>query len=50
MTKSQETLDQSKEQELVLALDSLLKRVEEVEDRCTKLETTLKETLHLSNF
>jgi hypothetical protein len=43
MNKSKETLNQSKEPAPVIDLESLLRRVEELEVRCTQLETTLKE-------
>ncbi len=45
MNDSKETLGTSKELAPVIDIDSILKRVEELELRFTQLETTLKDTV-----
>ena len=45
MNDSKETLAQIKDQEPAIEIDSILKRLEELEGRCTQLETTLNDTV-----
>jgi len=45
MKDSKETIAKSKDLELPIEIDSILNRLEELEGRCTQLETTLKDTV-----
>ena len=45
MTDSNETVTKSKNQAPVSEIDSILTRLEELEERCNQLETTLKDTV-----
>ena len=45
MKDSKETLAKIEDPAPVIEIDSILKRLEELEGRCTQLETTLKDTV-----
>ncbi len=45
MNDSKETVAQFRDQAPPIEIDSLLKRMEELEGRCTQLETTMKDTV-----
>lgn len=45
MTDSKEPVTQTKKQEPKIPIDSILKLLEELEDRCSQLEITLKDTV-----
>ena len=45
MNDSKETVTKNKDQAPVNEIDSILKRFEELEERCAQLETTLKDTV-----
>ena len=45
MNDSKETVDKIKDQAPEIDIDSLIKRLEDVEEQCTQLEATLKDTV-----
>ena len=45
MRDSKETVAQIKDQSPAIDIDLILKRLEELEGRCTQIETTLKDTV-----
>jgi hypothetical protein len=45
MSDSKETVTQIKDQAPAIDIDSILKRLEDLEGRCTQIETTLKDTV-----
>ncbi len=45
MKDTKETVSKTKDQTPAIDIDSILKRIEELEERCNQLETTLKDTV-----